>query len=161
MVSAAFPCPSEIPAIFVRIRMTYDPGNVFAKVLRGEIPSFKIYENSETFAFMDIMPRSRGHALVIPKTACRNGLDASPAQLAACLVTVQTVARAAMAAFGAPGVKIEQYNEAAAGQTVFHLHYHVLPCWENVPLGPAGRMGDMERIKADAALLSAELAKTA
>ena len=121
--------------------MTYDSGNVFAKMLRGEIPSFKIYENSET--------------------ACRNGLDATPAQLAACLATVQKVARAAMAAYGAPGIKVEQYNEAAAGQTVFHLHYHVLPCWENVPLGPPGRMGNMEAIKADAALLAAELAKAA
>lgn len=139
--------------------MTYDSGNVFAKILRGEIPSFKIYENSDTFAFMDIMPRSRGHALVIPKTPCRNGLDASPAQLAACLLTVQKVARAAMAAFAAHGVKIEQYNEAASGQTVFHLHFHVLPCWEGQLLGPPGRMGDMERIKADAALLAAELAK--
>lgn len=141
--------------------MTYDPGNVFARVLRGEIPSFKIYENSETFAFMDIMPRSRGHALVIPKRACRNLLDAGPAELGACLATVQKVARAAMAAFAAPGVKIEQYNEAASGQTVFHLHFHVLPCWEGQPLGPAGRMGDMERIKADAALLAAELTRTA
>jgi histidine triad (HIT) family protein len=141
--------------------MTYDKGNVFAKVLRGELPSFKIYEDSDTFAFMDIMPRSRGHALVIPKTACRNMLDASPAQLATCLAAVQKVAQAAMAAFAAPGVKIEQYNEAAAGQTVFHLHYHVLPCWEGQPLGPAGRMGDMEQIRADAALLAAELAKSA
>ena len=138
--------------------MTYDPGNVFAKILRGEIPAFKVYENAETFAFMDIMPRARS-CPGDPQDPCRNALDASPAQLAACLVTVQKVARAAQAAFGAPGVKVEQYNEAAAGQTVFHLHYHVLPCLEGGPLGPPGRMGDMERIKADAARLAAALAK--
>ena len=140
--------------------MTYDPGNVFAKILRGEIPAIKIYEDAETFAFMDIMPRTRGHALVIPKTPCRNALDAAPAQLAACLASVQMVARAAMTVFGAPGVKVEQYNEAASGQTVFHLHFHVLPCWEGVPLGPPGRMGDMEFIKADAAMLAAQLCRS-
>jgi histidine triad (HIT) family protein len=137
--------------------MTYDPANVFAKILRGDIPAFKVFEDDETLAFMDIMPRSRGHALVIPKSSCRNLLDATPAQLAACLATVQKVARAAAAAFGAPGVRIEQYNEAASGQTVFHLHFHVLPCWEGQPLGPPGRMGDMEKVKADAAKLAAAL----
>ncbi|MEZ5924994.1 MAG: HIT domain-containing protein [Hyphomicrobiaceae bacterium] len=138
--------------------MSYDPSNVFAKILRGEIPAFKIYEDAETFAFLDIMPRTTGHALVIPKSPCRNALDASPAQLTACLLTVQKVARAAMAAFGAPGVKIEQYNEPASGQTVFHLHYHVLPCWDGVPLGPPGQMGDMEKIKAHAGVLAGKLA---
>ena len=137
--------------------MSYDPGNVFAKILRGEIPAFKVFEDDATLAFMDIMPRSTGHALVIPKTPCRNALDASPAQLTDCLATVQKVSRAALAAFGAQGIKIEQYNEAAAGQTVFHLHFHVLPCFEGVALGPPGRMGDMERIKADAARLAATL----
>lgn len=139
--------------------MTYDQGNVFAKILRSEFPAFKVFEDAETFAFMDIMPRTRGHALVIPKAPCRNLLDATPAQLAACLVTVQKVARAAMTAFGASGIRIEQYNEPASGQTVFHLHYHVLPCWEGVPLGPPGRMGDTEKIKADAAKLAAVLTK--
>ena len=137
--------------------MSYDPGNVFAKILRGEIPAFKVFEDDATLAFMDIMPRSTGHALVIPKTPCRNALDASPAQLTDCLATVQKVSRAALAAFGAQGIKIEQYNEAAAGQTVFHLHFHVLPCFDGVALGPPGRMGDMERIKADAARLAATL----
>ncbi len=138
--------------------MTYDPSNIFAKILRGEVPAFKVYEDALTFAFMDIMPRTTGHALVIPKTPCRNALDASPEQLAACLETVQKVARAAQKVFGAPGIKLEQYNEAAAGQTVFHLHFHVLPCFEGQHLGPPGRMGDMERIKADAAKLAAALA---
>lgn len=138
--------------------MTYDSSNIFAKILRGEIPTFRVYEDAETFAFLDIMPRTPGHALVIPKTPCRNTLDASPEQLAACLRTVQKVARAAQKAFGAPGIKVEQYNEAAAGQTVFHLHFHVLPCWEGQPLGPPGKMGDMERIKADADKLAAALA---
>jgi histidine triad (HIT) family protein len=154
-----FPQSAENRTNFARIRMTYDPGNVFAKILRGEIPAFKVHEDTETFVFMDIMPRTQGHTLVIPKTPCRNALDATPAQLAACLLTVQRIARAAMATFGAPGVKVEQYNEAASGQTVFHLHFHVLPCWEGVPLGPPGHMGDMARIKADAERLASAIAR--
>ena len=138
--------------------MTYDTSNIFAKILRGEVPAFRVYEDAETLAFLDIMPRTTGHALVIPKTPCRNALDASPEQLAHCLRTVQKLARAAQKTFGAPGIKIEQYNEAAAGQTVFHLHFHVLPCFEGQPLGPPGKMGDMEKIEADAAKLAAALA---
>ena len=138
--------------------MSYDSSNIFAKILRGEVPSFKIYEDAETFAFMDIMPRTTGHALVIPKSPCRNALDASPDVLAACLKTVQKVAVAAEKAFGAPGIKIEQYNEAAAGQTVFHLHFHVLPCFEGRHLGPPGKMGNIKQIEADAARLAAALA---
>ena len=107
--------------------MAYDNNNVFAKILRGELPAQKVYEDAETLAFMDIMPRCDGHMLVIPKTPARNMLDASPAQLAACMATVQKVAAAAMKAFGAGGITLQQFNEPAGGQVVFHLHFHVLP----------------------------------
>ncbi len=119
-------------------RMSYDTSNVFAKILRGEIPAYKVYEDAETLAFMDIMPRCEGHTLVIPKRPARNLLDASPDQLAQCMRTVQKVAKAAMEAFGAPGVTIQQFNEQAGGQVVFHLHFHVLPRREGVALKPPG-----------------------
>ena len=114
----------------------YDTSNVFAKILRGELPAQKIFEDAETLAFMDIMPRCEGHALVIPKAPVRTMLDATPAQLAACLATVQRIARAQMIAFAAQGITLQQFNEKAGGQVVFHLHYHVLPRWDDVKLGP-------------------------
>jgi histidine triad (HIT) family protein len=112
----------------------YDPSNIFAKILRGELPAHKLYEDADTLAFMDIMPRADGHCLVIPKTPARNVLDATPAQLAACIATVQRLSRAVMTAFTAEGVTIQQFNEAAGGQVVFHLHYHVLPRHAGVSL---------------------------
>jgi histidine triad (HIT) family protein len=121
----------------------YDPNNIFAKILRGEMPCHKVYEDTDTFAFMDIMPRADGHCLVIPKTAARNLLDATPAQLAACLATVQKVGQAAMVAFAADGLTIQQFNESAGGQVVFHLHYHVLPRHTGVSLKP--HSGQMEK----------------
>lgn len=131
--------------------MTYDDSNVFAKILRGELPAHKVYEDDKTLAFMDIMPRGKGHTLVIPKTPARNVLDATPEQLAACMETVQKVARAVMKAFDAPGVTIQQFNETAGGQVVFHLHFHVIPRWEGVPLGPhTGKMEDNEVLAANA-----------
>lgn len=116
--------------------MSYDSSNVFAKLLRGELPAHKVYEDAETLAFMDIMPRCEGHTLVIPKAPVRNLLDASPEQLAQCMRTVQMISKAAMKAFGAPGVTIQQFNEQAGGQVVFHLHFHVLPRWEGITLLP-------------------------
>ena len=116
--------------------MAYDTSNVFARILRGELPAHKICEDAGTLAFMDIMPRCLGHALVIPKAPVRNMLDATPEQLAACLAMVQRLARAQLAAFSAQGITIQQFNESAGGQVVFHLHYHVLPRWEGVKLGP-------------------------
>ncbi|AVO39140.1 HIT family protein [Pukyongiella litopenaei] len=130
--------------------MSYDPDNIFAKILRDEIPSTRVYEDDDTLAFMDIMPRADGHLLVIPKTPCRNVLDASPEQLATVMATVQKMARAVMAAFDAPGVTIQQFNEAAGGQEVFHLHFHILPRHEDVRLRPPGTMGDMDAIAAQA-----------
>lgn len=126
--------------------MDYDPDNIFAKILRGEIPSSKVYEDADTLAFMDIMPRADGHLLVIPKTPCRNVLDATPDQLAAVMNTVQKMARAVMKAFDADGVTIQQFNETAGGQEVFHLHFHVLPRHDSVSMRPPGKMGDFDLI---------------
>lgn len=135
----------------------YDPDNIFAKILRGEIPSTRVYEDDETLVFMDIMPRADGHCLVIPKTPCRNLLDASSEQLTAVIAVTQKVSRAAMAAFGAGGVTIQQFNEGVGGQEVFHLHFHVLPRHEGVSLRPPGQMGDMDEIAANAEKIRAEL----
>lgn len=136
---------------------TYDDQNIFAKILRGEIPSFKVYEDDETLCFMDIMPRTEGHCLVIPKTPCRNILDATPAQLAACMNTVNKVANAAKNAFAADGVTLFQFSEAAGGQEVFHLHFHIHPRHDGVAIRPPGTMGDMDVIKANAARITAAL----
>src|SRR5262245_12275009 len=131
--------------------MPYDSSNVFAKILRGELPAQKVYEDADTLAFMDIMPRCEGHTLVIPKAPVRNLLDASPAQLAACMKTVQKVAAAAMKAFGAAGITLQQFNEKAGGQVVFHLHFHILPRREGVALAPpASKMEKPEALEANA-----------
>ncbi len=140
--------------------MAYDDSNVFAKILRGELPAHKVYEDADTLAFMDIMPRCEGHALVIPKTAARNTLDAMPAQLAACMATVQRIARAQVKAFKADGITIQQFNEPAGGQVVFHLHYHVLPRWDGVKLGPhTATMEKNEVLAAAAAKLRSALSE--
>ena len=136
---------------------SYDDSNIFAKILREEIPSFKVFEDDETYCFMDIMPRAEGHCLVIPKTPCRNMLDASPAQLAACMATVQNVSNACLRAFGADGITLQQFNEAAGGQEVFHLHFHILPRHEGDKLRPPGVQGDMDRIREQADAIAAAL----
>ncbi|WP_417701143.1 HIT family protein [Pseudophaeobacter sp.] len=136
----------------------YDPDNIFAKLLRGEIPAERVYEDDETLAFMDIMPRADGHLLVIPKTPCRNVLDASPEQLAAVMATVQKLSQAVMRAFSADGVTLQQFNEAAGGQEVFHLHFHILPRHEGDRLRPPGKMAEREVIAAHAAQIRAALA---
>ncbi|MDQ2092973.1 HIT family protein [Rhodalgimonas zhirmunskyi] len=141
--------------------MSYDTDNIFAKILRGEIPCEKLYEDDETFVFMDIMPRADGHCLVIPKTPCRNMLDATDAQLTACLRTVRLMGRAVMAGLGAGGVTVQQFNEAVGGQEVFHLHYHVLPRHEGVGLRPPGKMEEAEVLKANAEKIRAALAELA
>ncbi|MBP2549403.1 histidine triad (HIT) family protein [Neorhizobium galegae] len=121
----------------------YDENNIFAKILKGEIPSHKVYEDEHTLAFMDVMPQAPGHLLVIPKQGSRNLLDADPAVLAAVMPVVQKLAVAAKEAFEADGVFIAQFNEPAAGQTVFHLHFHVIPRHERQPLKPhTGQMED-------------------
>ncbi|WP_377298877.1 HIT family protein [Rhizobium sp. SGZ-381] len=121
----------------------YDENNIFAKILKGEIPCHKVYEDEHTLAFMDVMPQAPGHLLVIPKQGSRNLLDADPAVLAAVMPVVQKLAVAAKEAFEADGVFIAQFNEPAAGQTVFHLHFHVIPRHEGQPLKPhTGQMED-------------------
>lgn len=129
----------------------YDTDNVFARILRGELPSHTVYEDEATVAIMDIMPRADGHVLVIPKAACRNVLDAPPEVLQAVALTTQRMARAVKAAFAADGVTIQQFNEAAGGQVVFHLHVHVIPRHDGVAMRPhTGAMADAEVLKANA-----------
>ncbi|WP_274629168.1 HIT family protein [Arvimicrobium flavum] len=135
----------------------YDDGNVFAKILRGEMPAYKLYEDGDTLAFMDIMPRGTGHCLVIPKAPSRNILDVTPESLAAVMNTVQRLARAVKKAFSADGVTVQQFNETAGGQIVFHLHVHILPRFEGVALRP--HTGVME--KADVLADNAEKIKSA
>mgnify|MGYP000031689041 FL=1 len=129
----------------------YDTDNVFARILRGELPSHTVYEDEATVAIMDIMPRADGHVLVIPKAACRNVLDAPPEAVQAVALTTQRLARAVKAAFAADGVTIQQFNEAAGGQVVFHLHVHVIPRHDGVAMRPhTGAMADAEVLKANA-----------
>lgn len=136
----------------------YDPNNVFAKILRGEMPAQKVYEDAETLAFMDIMPRGPGHCLVIPKVAARNILDVDPENLAAVARTAKKIANASMKAFGADGVSVQQFNEQAGGQVVFHLHVHVIPRFEGVALKPpGGPMEDQKVLAANAEKLRAAL----
>jgi histidine triad (HIT) family protein len=122
---------------------TYEHSNIFAKIMRGEMPAQKVFEDDVAYAFMDIMPRADGHTLVIPKAACRNLLDIAPADLSALMPRVQTVARAVKRAMRAEGITLQQFNESAGGQVVFHLHFHILPRWNGVSLRP--HSGQMEK----------------
>lgn len=140
----------------------YDTNNIFAKILRGDIPSHAVYEDDAVVAFMDVMPQGQGHTLVVPKAASRNLLDADPGTLGALAVAVQKIARAVKSAFDADGVTIMQFNEAPAGQSVFHLHVHVIPRFEGVGLKRhAGGMEKPEILKENAARIRAALAATA
>ena len=114
----------------------YDDTNIFAKILRGELPCHKVYEDDVALAVMDIMPRADGHVLVLPKSPACNLLDADPQMLSQLIVRVQKIARAVKSALEADGVTIAQYNERAGGQLIFHLHFHVMPRWEGVELHP-------------------------
>jgi histidine triad (HIT) family protein len=139
--------------------MSYDPSNVFAKILRGELPCEKVYEDERTFALMDIMPRADGHVLVIPKNPARTLLDVAPDDLAAVFMTVQKLAGAVKRAMDADGITIQQFNEPAGGQVVFHMHVHVLPRWDGVALRPhTGQMAPKEVIAEHAARIRAALA---
>ena len=138
--------------------MNYDNNNIFAKILRGEIPSHKIYEDEHTLAFMDVMPMTDGHCLVVPKHASRGLLDADTEVLAKVMPVLQKVAKAAVSATGADGFQIRQYNEPAGGQTVFHLHFHILPMKEGVPLRPhTGKMADHAVLAQQAAAIKLKL----
>jgi histidine triad (HIT) family protein len=136
----------------------YDPQNIFAKILRGEFSCYKVFEDEHVFAFLDIMPRAPGHTLVIPKVAARNILDISADDFADVARGAHKIARAAKAAFNADGITLQQFSEPAGGQVVFHLHVHVMPRHDGVPLlPPASRKEDAAVLEANAARLIAAL----
>jgi histidine triad (HIT) family protein len=140
---------------------SYDPNNIFAKILRGELPAHKVYETDKAFAFLDIMPRAPGHTLVIPKAAARTILDIAADELAELIKATQTVARAAMKVFSADGLTIQQFNEAAGGQVVFHLHIHVIPRKVGVALKPPASFKEDPAVLSDHALRLAAALKEA
>jgi histidine triad (HIT) family protein len=131
--------------------LTYDPNNIFAKILRGELPCHKVYEDDKVFAFLDIMPRAAGHTLVLPKAPVRNLLDIAPDDLAAVMTVAQKIAKAAMTAFNSDGITIQQFNEGAGGQVVFHLHVHVIPRKAGVPMKPPASEKEKPEILAEQA----------
>ena len=140
--------------------MSYDDTNIFAKILRGELPAHRVYEDEAVIAFMDVMPQGTGHTLVVPKAPSRNLLDADPATLAPLFAAVRKVARAVKAAFAADGVTVMQFNEPASGQTVYHLHVHVIPRFEGIALKPhTGGMEKPEVLAANAEKIKAALAQ--
>jgi histidine triad (HIT) family protein len=137
---------------------SYDTNNIFAKILRNEIPCYRVYEDDHTFAFLDIMPRSPGHTLVIPKAPARNILDISADDFAHVARTTRIIARAAMQAFNANGISIQQFSEPASGQVVYHLHMHVIPCHDGVALlPPATIKADPKALESSTAALIAAL----
>ncbi len=139
--------------------MAYDPGNVFAKIMRGELPCHKVYEDDKVFAFLDIMPRAPGHTLVLPKAPARNLLDVAPDDLSHVIKAAQKIAKASMQVFGADGVTIQQFNESAGGQVVFHLHVHVIPRKEGVAMKPPAAVKEAPAVlAAQAEELAAALA---
>jgi len=140
---------------------SYDPNNIFAKILRGELPAHKVFEDDRVFAFLDIMPRATGHTLVIPKTAVRTILDIAPDDLAHLFRATQIIARAAMSVFSADGLTIQQFNEPAGEQVVFHVHVHVIPRKNGVPLKPPASVKEDPAILSDQALRLAAALKAA
>jgi len=120
--------------------MPYDSQNIFAKILRGEIPCVKVFEDARTLAFMDVMPEADGHVLVVPREDAETILDLSPEGVAAMMATTQKVAKAVDRALSPDGILLKQYNRPAAGQSVFHVHFHIVPRWEDVPLAPHGKV---------------------
>lgn len=135
----------------------YDPANLFGKMIRGEIPATKVFEDDTVLAIMDIFPQSRGHVLVIPKAASRNLLDADAAVLSAAIPYVQRIARAVQTALKPDGIRLAQFNEAPAGQSVFHLHFHIIPVYEGIELGRhgQGRADDAELLELSRAIAGA------
>jgi histidine triad (HIT) family protein len=129
----------------------YDANNLFAKILRGELPCYKVYEDDKTLAFLDIMPRAPGHVLVLPKAPARNLLDISPDDLAHVIKVAQKIAKVSVEAFGADGVTLQQFNESAGGQVVFHLHVHVIPRKTSVAMKPPASEKAAPEVLADQA----------
>jgi histidine triad (HIT) family protein len=139
---------------------SYDPDNVFAKILRGEITSERVYEDGSTIAIMDIMPRTDGHVLVLPKRPSRNILDIADDDLIATVLAVRKLSQAVKAAFAADGVTVQQFSEPAGGQVVFHTHFHVMPRHRGVDLKPpGGKMADPKVLAANAEKIRAALVK--
>ncbi len=137
---------------------TYDNDNIFAKILRGEIPAVRVYEDDDCVVFMDVMPQSPGHTLIVPRAASRNLLDADPAVLSKIMPVIQKIGQATMKAFNADGLLFRQFNEAPAGQTVFHLHFHIIPVHEGQERRRhAEQMEDIEVLKANAEKIKAAL----
>jgi histidine triad (HIT) family protein len=134
-----------------KIMPAYDPNNIFAKILRGEMPCYRVYEDDKAFAFLDIMPRAPGHTLVLPKAPARNVLDVAPDDLAYVIKVAQRIAKAAMQVFAADGITIQQFNESAGGQVVFHLHVHVIPRQDGVALKPPASVKEAPEVLADQA----------
>jgi histidine triad (HIT) family protein len=140
---------------------TYDHDNIFAKILRGEMPSVRVYEDDHVYSFMDVFPQSKGHVLVIPKhSSARNIIEEEPDKLAHLIQGVQRVAKAVRAALNPDGLVVTQFNGAPAGQTVYHLHFHVIPRWNGVPMGrhAEGGMADVEELKTLAEQIAARIA---
>jgi histidine triad (HIT) family protein len=136
----------------------YDPNNLFAKILRGDLPCYKVYEDDKALAFLDIMPRAPGHTLILPKAPARNILDVAPDDLTHVIKVTQKIARAGMQVFGADGVTIQQFNEPAGGQVVFHLHLHVIPRKIGVAMKPPASEKEAPEVLAeDAKRLAAAL----
>src|SRR5438552_569078 len=138
---------------------SYNQNNIFAKILRGELPCHKVYEDDHAFAFLDIMPRAAGHTLVLPKAPARNLLDVEPADLAHVMAVAQKIARAAVTVFGAEGITVQQFNESAGGQVVFHLHVHVIPRKAGVPMKPPASVKEEASVLSDQALRMAAALK--
>jgi histidine triad (HIT) family protein len=134
----------------------YDPNNIFAKILRGEIPCHKVYEDGKALAFLDIMPRAPGHALVIPKAPARNILDIEPDDFAHVMKIAQRIAKISVSVFGADGMTLQQFSEGAGGQVVFHLHVHVIPRKNGIALKPPATFKEAPEVLRDQA---AQLAK--
>jgi histidine triad (HIT) family protein len=140
------------------VSMTYDPSNIFAKILRGDIPCVKVYEDDKTLAFMDVMPQAEGHTLVVPKEAAETILDLSAEGLASMMVTTQKIAKAVQKGLRPDGILLKQFNGAAAGQSVFHIHFHVIPRFEGVDLAPhAAGMVDASLLEPIAAKIRSAL----
>ena len=131
---------------------SYDPNNIFAKIIRGELPCHKVYEDDRVLSFLDIMPRAPGHTLVLPKAPCRNILDIEPEDLTAVALIGQRVAKAAVKVFNADGVTVQQFNEGAGGQVVFHLHLHIIPRKAGVAMKPAASEKEKPEVLAEYAL---------
>ncbi|NNE59001.1 MAG: HIT family protein [Hellea sp.] len=138
---------------------TYDPSNIFAKILAGNIPCAQVYEDDRVLSFMDAFPQTRGHTLVIPKARSRNLFDTDPEELANLIKKTQMIGRAIETAFSPDGIVITQFNGAPAGQTVFHLHFHILPRYSGDEMAKhtSGQMADMEELNTQAALIQAAL----